>query len=141
MYTSFFLEKLMRSGILAIILLVSILGSTIALADRLLVPEYVSCDRDQLTSWTGQVVAYNHHDIKTQITLDTDDGTTESLTLELSQADTLMAQYYVHGKHFTPSDWVKIEDEDLHILPNIRATVWLCHDTSILPIINWLPPR
>jgi hypothetical protein len=139
--TSFFLEKIMRSGLSYIIILMSMLGSSTAQAERLLVPDYVSCDRNNLTSWTGQVVAYTHHDLKTVITLDTDDGTTETLTLEPSQTAALTAQYYVHGKHFELADWAKIENEDRHLLPNIRATVWLCSEASILPIINWLPPR
>jgi len=109
----------------------------VVLADRLMVPEYVSCNRNQLTSWTGPITAYNHSLGTTQFTVITDDGTLERLSLEYEKESELMDQYFLNGKSFVESDWQHIESAEQQLLSGIRATVWLCLDEAVHPVVNW----
>lgn len=118
-------------------LLAAILPMHMVLADRLMVPDYVTCDRNQLTSWTGQISDYQRTSGSTQFTVKTDDGTTEILSLSFLQKSELMTQYFLNGKRFESSDWKRIEGAKQQLISGTRATVWLCQDASFSPVVNW----
>lgn len=127
----------MANNMRKLIALAFLLPSHLVVAQRLMVPDYVTCDRNQLTSWTGPITDYTHKHGTTQFTVITDDGTIEALSLKFETVSELMKQYFLNGKSFVQSDWQRIESTHQQLLSGIRATVWLCLDESVPPVVNW----
>jgi acyl-homoserine-lactone acylase len=110
---------------------------------RLRPPSSLKCSRDNLTSFTGRVLAYGRMKDHIFIRVRTDEETTESFTIDLAKTkteDDPAKWFLMRGEAFKQSDWELIESGMGKIKPNMRATVWVCKDGST-PVIDWRPPE
>ncbi|QSX30743.1 hypothetical protein [Shewanella cyperi] len=124
-----------------VILLAIALSSPQAMAEplaqtgRLRVPEFVTCDPNLLTSWTGTVTRYQHRGQSLSLTLATDADTTESVNLQGDAHHDLLAQLFLEGRPFNTDDWPKIESAPGVLREGMRLTAWVCADAPI--ILDW----
>ena len=101
-------------------------------------PSTVLCDRSQLTSYNGIVSDYSRTPEIVSITISTDWGTVESVVV--NQADGEFERYFLmFSRTFSEEDWPLIESEPGELLPNVRATAWICLDGVTPPQIDWQP--
>lgn len=106
---------------------------------RLAPPATLACDRNLLTSYNGEVSHYKRGLKATGITIHTDSGTIESLTLKHTSLDSLQQHFLLRGQAFTSDDWVSIEVESGVLLDGMRAIAWVCMDKQVAPVIDWQP--
>jgi len=102
-------------------------------------PEQFTCNRNDLTSYTGVVIAYTRETGRTTLRIRTDWDTTERVTLRHSGSDDPSAFYRMGGQPFTPSDWTRIERSKGAVRPGTRASAWVCADGRTM--IDWNVPR
>jgi hypothetical protein len=105
-------------------------------AGRLAPPAAVSCDRNQLTSYTGSVRSYRREQDKTLIVIETSAGTVERITLRHSDGRP-GKRYLINGTPFTEADWNRLEKKKGELLENMSAVAWVCQDGRT--IIDWRP--
>ncbi len=98
---------------------------------RLAVPSFVTCN--DVTSYAGHVMAYKRTRNKTVIRIETDENTTEDVTVT-----EIPASYYVLGNAFTNADWSRIESKRGVLRPNMRAIAWVCRSSG-KTWIDWRP--
>ncbi|MBY6190695.1 hypothetical protein KUV22_09740 [Microbulbifer agarilyticus] len=111
-------------------------------AQRLAVPEYVTCDRNQLTSWQGEITRVTRQGNGIDLAIATDYGTSESLTMTGASWEEVLAQFRLAGRPFRADDWDRLFDTEGNHQPGLRAIVWLCQAADQQPIVNWqLPGR
>lgn len=108
---------------------------------RIAPPVGVSCDRDQLTSWTGEVTGYRRDETSIWIQISTDENTVEETAIEHRGFADASTHYLLWGEPFTNSDWLAIEAAPGELLDGMRATVWTCSDGRTPPVIDWRPDR
>jgi hypothetical protein len=106
---------------------------------RMAPPPSVTCDRDQLASWTGTVTAYRRRAEATWIQIHTDWDTVESTSIDHEGASDASAHYLIQGEPFDTGDWHKIERSEGALIDGVRATAWICSDGSTPPVIDWQP--
>ncbi len=109
-------------------------------AQRIRPPESLKCPRDHLTSFTGTVLSYSRSSARTEIRMRTDENTTERFVLHHPKSKDPSKFFLLRAVPFKQGDWSAIESATGRLLPNMRATVWVCDDGSN-PIIDWQPPR
>ena len=102
-------------------------------------PEQFACHRNDLTSYTGVVIAYTRETGRTTLRIRTDWETTEQVTLKHSGSDDPSAFYRIGGQPFTPADWSRIERSKGAVRPGMRASAWVCADGKTM--IDWDVPR
>jgi len=124
-----------------ILSLISYSVSGMPISGRLLVPKYVSCERDYLTSWAGLITKLHHNTKLTSLTIETNDATTEKLTIHHRDNKELMAHFYLNGLAMTAIDWRNISDRTGVLIRPTRATIWVCLDENTKPLINWQPTK
>src|SRR6478752_7402049 len=78
--------------------------SMVAAQGRLGPPPFVTCDRNQLTSFTGHVVSLSRGADATRLVMDTDESTREKLTIRHPKGDA-SAWFYRAGQPFVTQDW------------------------------------
>lgn len=101
-------------------------------------PSAVVCDRNQLTSYNGIVSGYNRTPESVSITISTDWGTVESVAI--NQVNGEFERYFLmFSRPFSEEDWPLIEAGPGELLPNVRATAWICLDGATPPQIDWQP--
>ncbi|MCA0900274.1 MULTISPECIES: hypothetical protein [Microbulbifer] len=122
--------------------MLSLLGSSEVAAQRLAVPEYVTCDRNQLTSWQGEITRVNRKGNSVDLAIETDYGTSESMTMAGASWEEVIAQFRLAGRPFTADDWSQLFDTEGNHRRGLRAIIWLCQADDQPPIVNWqLPGR
>jgi len=104
---------------------------------RLAPPAAVTCDRNQLTSYAGRVTAYVRNEEKTTVTIATDAGTIETVTIAHRAGDDPSAAYLLEGAAFGQDDWKRIEKSRGVLHESMRAIAWVC--TNGETIIDWRP--
>ena len=104
---------------------------------RLRPPDFVTCDRNHLTAFSGRVVALQRGKTSTSLRMETDENTKEHFTLRHAGADAT-AWFYIGGKPFTSADWAALLPEG-RLRQGARATVWVCADEPN-PKVDWEPP-
>ena len=109
-------------------------------ADRLMVPSYLTCPRDFVTSWTGEVYDYKRQDASIQFKIATDADTTESLSLTMANLLQLENQFFYQNRPFKPDLWPVLEEAPGKLAMPRKATVWVCLKDDIKPVINWIAP-
>ena len=119
-----------------IILLVS---SVYSRGGKLAPPAALDCDRNQVTSWTGEVTEYKRSKGSTHIQVDTDFDTVEQITLRHPDSKDPSGQYLLMGEPFGKSDWKEIEARRGTLKPGMRATVWICDDNPLFALVDWRP--
>lgn len=110
-------------------------------AGRLMPPELLTCDRNQLTSWFGKVSGYRRSASETWLEISTDYDTVEQATLKHGDAADASARYLLWGEPFTAQDWSRIERAPGVLIDGMRAVVWVCEDGKTPPVVDWQPPR
>ncbi|GAB2878931.1 hypothetical protein ACCI51_09305 [Microbulbifer echini] len=118
----------------------SFASATELTAQRLAVPDFVTCDRNKLTSWQGEVTKLRQSDNGIELGIATDYGTSESLKLTMPSWQDTLGQFRLQGQVFQAGDWEKIVDPRGSLKPRVRAVIWLCEIEGYPPIINWQPP-
>lgn len=119
-------------GLRLVIFVLALCISSLAQGGRLRPPADFACDPNHMTSWTGELVFYWRDRLQLGFTIDTDDGTQESLILPYSQHN-----FRINGEEFTHSDWAKVESEVGTLKPMVRARVWLCDNDGHATLIDW----
>ena len=108
-------------------------------AGRMMPPPAVSCDRNQLTSYSGVVTAYQRRHGMTLLAIHTDWDTDESVELKHAGGDDPSRQFLLSGRPFTESDWQRIESAPGILNSGMRATAWVCVDGENPTLIDWQP--
>jgi len=100
-------------------------------------PAAVSCDRNQLTSYFGHVIAYRRSAKQTWLRIATDYGTTEEVTVAHDGAADGRAHFLLRGQPFGAKDFAAIESKPGVLRKGTRATAWVCSDGKTAPLIDW----
>lgn len=106
---------------------------------RLAPPPAITCDRNQLTSWTGEVTGYRRMEDKTWLEISTDEDTVEQTTIDHAGQPDASARYLLWGETFLESNWFDIEQSPGKLIDGIRATAWICLDGATAAIVDWQP--
>ena len=112
-------------------------ASTVAAQGRLRPPAFVTCDRNQLTSFTGHVISLTRDTDSTRLVMDTDDATREQITVRHPKGDPA-AWFYRSGQPFVQQDWAVLLPGG-QLRSDARATAWVCA-TETNPRIDWALP-
>jgi hypothetical protein len=102
-------------------------------------PPTVSCDRNQLTSYSGVVTAYQRQPGATRLSIHTDWDTDESVVLYHAGSDDPSPLFLLSGRPFTASDWRRIESTPGILVSGMRATAWVCGDGKTPSLVDWRP--
>jgi len=95
---------------------------------RLAVPAFVTCSRNDVTAYAGEVISYKRSTRKTVLRIRTDAGTTEEVTATPDA-------YFVLGAKFTAADWKRIEVKKGKLRPHMRVIAWVCRNGATF--IDW----
>ena len=107
---------------------------------RLRPPPNLKCDRNDLTSYDGRVIAYRRRRGSTFLRIRTNSDTTEEVTVRHPATDDPSEFYLIEGNTFTKSDWRRIERSRKVLRPGMRANVWVCRgDATVQPVVDWQP--
>jgi len=101
-------------------------------AGRRAVPSFVTCN--DVTSYIGEVVSYQRGRRKTVIRINTDEKTTEEVTIPNDPIDS----FFVLGAKFTKADWPRIESKHGVLRPHMRVIAWVCRSSG-KAWIDWHP--
>jgi rhodanese-related sulfurtransferase len=104
---------------------------------RLAPPAAVSCDRNELTVYVGEVRSYKRQRGKTVLVMHTSSDTVERVTLLHSGSDDPSRFYLIDGTPFTSRDWNRIERRKGELHPEMSAAAWVC--TNGVTIVDWKP--
>jgi hypothetical protein len=96
-------------------------------------PSAVGCDRNNLTSYAGEITRYSRKDGKIRLTVKTDEDTVERVSFEPGDRVLLNAQPMSDG------DWKQVEDRPGKLKAGMRATAWMCRGGR--PVLDWQPPQ
>lgn len=105
---------------------------------RLRPPDAVTCPRDQLTVYTGRVIALERRPDTTTVTIATDWNTTERATVRHPDAGSPEASFLIKSQPFGKDDWNAIAPGG-KLRENARASAWVCQDGRN-PVIDWERP-
>lgn len=138
-----------KRGPVITVLLVGIFLSCTTLAQdtggrrggRIAPPAVITCDRNQLTSWTGEVTGYRRDEKASWLEISTDENTVEETTIDHDGSTDTSAHYLLWGEPFTQADWTAIESAPGQLIEGMRATAWICLDGKTSPVIDWQPHR
>ena len=122
-----------------LVILVSLTDLQARTTDRLAPPAAVTCPRNNLTSFTGRVTRWTRAPGETQMTIETDWDTSETVTLKHPGSDGASQWFLLNANAFQSSDWAQIEERKGQLKIGMRATAWVCDDGR-QPIVDWQPP-
>lgn len=107
---------------------------------RLMPPPNLKCDRNDLTSYDGRVIAYRRRRGSTFLRIRTNSDTTEEVTIRHPATDDPSEFYLLEGRSFTKSDWPRIEKRRKVLKAGTRANVWVCRgNATVQPVVDWRP--
>jgi hypothetical protein len=107
---------------------------------RIRPPGNLNCSRNDLTSFTGRVLAYSRGNSRLSLRVRTDEQTTENFTLSYRPKDGPAKWFLLRAEPFKADDWKLIETRKGRLRQGMRATVWVCQ-TNPKPVIDWQPPE
>jgi len=87
----------------------------------------VTCDRNQLTSYSGKVTMFRKTRSRTSIRIATDADTVETVTARAPK-------YLIFGEPMKAADWKR-----KGVGKGGRAIVWVCRAEGVQPVIDWRP--
>lgn len=100
----------------------------------------LKCDRNDLTLYDGQVVAYRRRKGSTFLRIRTNFDTTENVRIRHPRSKDPSDFYQLNGEAFTNRDWRRIEKRAGVLRPGMRANVWVCQgNPAIQPVVDWRP--
>ena len=94
-----------------------------------------TCDRNNLTVYTGVVTSYRRHAGETSLRIHTDENTNERVLLKHPGTDDPSARFRMNGEPFTLADWTRIESRKGVLRDGTRASAWVCEDGQVL--VDW----
>jgi len=104
-------------------------------------PRAISCERNDLTSYSGKVTSYSRTDARLQIRIRTDWDTDESFTILVAKGEDPAKKFLLRSAAFEAGDWKRIESAKGQLRPGMRATVWECKTGGVSVLtIDWEPP-
>ncbi len=107
---------------------------------RIMVPPGLKCDRSDLTSYDGRVIAYRRRRASTFLRIRTNSDTTEEVIIRHPAAGDPSKFYLLNGEAFAKSNWRLIEKRWGVLRPNMRANVWVCRgNAAVQPVVDWRP--
>jgi hypothetical protein len=107
---------------------------------RMMPPSGLKCDRNDLTSYDGKVLAYRRRKGSTFLRMRTNFDTTEAVTIRHPGTDDPSEFYLLNGEPFTRNDWRRIEKRKKVLRHGMRANVWVCRgNPTIQPVVDWRP--
>lgn len=107
---------------------------------RIMPPSGLKCDRSDLTSYDGKMLAYRRRKGSTFLRIRTNFDTTEEVTIRHPGTDDPSEFYLINGQPFTRSDWRRIEKRRKVLKPEMRANVWVCRgNPAVEPVVDWQP--
>ena len=107
---------------------------------RIMPPAQLKCDRNDLTSYDGRVLAYRRRKGSTFLRIRTNFDTTAEVTIRHPGTDDPSESYLLNGKAFMSTDWRRIEKRTRVLKNGMRANVWVCRgNPSIQPVVDWRP--
>ena len=99
----------MRLAILTFFALVLWAVSVAQEGGRIMPPPQLKCDRNDLTSYDGRILAYRRRLGSTFLRIRTNFDTTEEVTIRHRGSDDPSKFYLINGEAFTKTDWRRIE--------------------------------
>jgi hypothetical protein len=108
-------------------------------AGRMLVPEFIKCDRNNLTSWRGTASRYEHTDESLTLIIETDYGTQERVDFALAENNQgQIKNMFLGNRPFIEEDWVTIEKDAEDLQSNVIVTAWVCNaNASTSYVLQW----
>lgn len=106
---------------------------------RIAPPTGLVCNRDQLTSFNGEVTRYRRDAKSISITIHTDWNTAESLAIRYASPERSLKNLMLNGRVFTQDDWQEIETKTGVLRHGMRAIAWVCFNDDDLSVIDWRP--
>ncbi len=103
---------------------------------RIRPPAAVTCNRNNLTAYSGKVVEFTKRPGRVDLTIETDWDTTEKVALTHSRGSDPIRWFLFNGKKFKPGDWKELNRIQSTYPDGFRATAWVCNDGR-KPIIDW----
>lgn len=100
---------------------------------RLMPPESLRCERNDLTSYAGLATRYSRTKQEIRVTIETDAGTRETVTAPVTGTNLL------NGVAFAETDWHTIESSPGVLRSGIRVIAWVCLDGKTPPVLDWRP--
>ncbi len=104
---------------------------------RLMVPDFVSCERNNLTSFSGKPTKYNRENGELEITIATDFDTVETITVGYPSSTALMESFFIKGKAVDLKSWQEFEESVGILSGKISVTAWVCNLEGIAPVFVW----
>jgi hypothetical protein len=120
---------------LAMPALVLLATSIVGAQGRIAPPAFVTCDRNELTSYTGRVTALARGKDSTRLVIETDESTTERVVIRHPAGD-LLATFHRRGQPFTDADMTALLPSN-RLRDDARATVWVCTTAGVRPQVDW----
>ena len=105
---------------------------------RVMPPSDLACDRNDLTSYNGRVIAYHRTADRLSITILTDWETQEVLQVPM---DTVRHSFVVRGRRLAKPDWAAIEQSATEAHAGLRVIAWVCLDERTPPVLDWRPAQ
>jgi hypothetical protein len=102
---------------------------------RLRPPERVTCDRNQLTSYSGVVESYRPGRQATVLVIHTDAGTRETVRVAHADKSDGREHYLIDAAAWTAEAWKGIEPSPGTLVKGQRATAWVCADGRV--VVDW----
>jgi hypothetical protein len=107
---------------------------------RIMPPPQLKCDRNDLTSYDGRIIAYRRRMGSTFLRIRTNFDTTEEVTIRHRGTDDPSKFYMLNGQRFMKSDWQRIEKRRRVLKEGMHANVWVCRgNPAIQPVVDWRP--
>ena len=106
---------------------------------RVMPPKAVTCDRNQLTAYSGRVTDYRRDPAATEITIHTDWDTVETVLVRHAGGDGPITHFLIGGEPFSQADWPRIESAPGRLIGGMRATAWECADGHTATLVDWRP--
>jgi hypothetical protein len=123
----------------ALVLLFLLLSPAWQARTRIRPPESITCDRNQLTAFSGTVTQWMRDDTTARLSMDTDADTKESFTIRFDKRTPPEKLFLLGGEAFRSEDWNKVELSKGRLRPGIQATVWVC-EGGANPVVDWRLP-
>jgi hypothetical protein len=92
-----------------------------------------------LTSYNGKVADYQRDETATVITIATDWGTSETVSITHPAPDGARNHFLLHGQDFPANGWQQVETGAGELLTGMRAIIWVCSDGITQPVVDWRP--
>jgi hypothetical protein len=107
---------------------------------RLMPPAALECDRNNLTSYDGRILAYGRGRGCTFIRIRKNYDSTEEVTIHHPGTNDPSKFYLINAEPFGKGDWRRIERTRGVLKRGMRANVWVCEgNPSIQPVVDWRP--